>query len=204
MNRKSFVSEAEKKPEETPAVPLPELLRMADGTPVVTAEQWAARRKEILSLFETRVYGKMPDAAEDLPVDQHMLCALAAGKDRHMIIITGMMSEGWNNTEGQCLAYVASQSVWDLLGAGDQNNMIVHLDGHAILPSDMACILDYCDLHLRGKREKAVPGSPNEMKAGLFLAANRDRLDPAFDRFEAEIRSIRGYAGNGIIESNGG
>ena len=434
MNRQSFVSESEKKPEETPAVPLPELLRMADGTPVETAEQWAMRRKEILSLFETRVYGKMPDAAEekvsylvsesgepgiramkimirregreasftvrvtlpeppvsgaaclieycpfswfgkplispnsriaadrgyaaiqydptavasddelhrgayfdlypysegaerqdgvlldwawgacrvldaleagagrelgidpamcmvagvsrygksaavagayderfrvtipscsgaggvavfrtdnhgknydlsslggpdawvnesinepldnlkggegywfcrnfrqirsaeDLPVDQHMLCALAAGKDRHMIIITGMMSEGWNNTEGQCLAYVASQSVWDLLGAGDQNNMIVHLDGHAILPSDMVRILDYCDLHLRGKREKAVPGSLNEMKAGLFLAANRDRLDPAFDRFEAEIRSIRGYAENGINESNGG
>ena len=65
MNRKSFVSEAEKKPEETPVVPLPELLRMADGTPVETAEQWTMRRKEILSLFETRVYGKLPDAAEE-------------------------------------------------------------------------------------------------------------------------------------------
>ena len=75
--------------------------------------------------------------AEDLPVDQHMLCALAAGKDRHLIVITGITSEGWNNTEGQCLAYIASQPVWDLLGAGDQNNMIIHLAGHAILPPDL-------------------------------------------------------------------
>ena len=80
--------------------------------------------------------------AADLPVDQHMLCALAAGKDRHMIVVTGIISEGWNNTEGQCLAWIASQPVWDLLGAGEQNNMIIHLDGHAILPSDMEKILE--------------------------------------------------------------
>ena len=122
--------------------------------------------------------------AEDLPVDQHMLCALAAGKDRHLIT-----SEGWNNTEGQCLAYVASQPVWDLLGAGDQNNMIIHLDGHAILPSDMERILDYCDVHLRGKSRDAVSGCLSDMKGRLFLEANRRRLDPVFDQYEAEIRS---------------
>ena len=127
--------------------------------------------------------------AEDLPVDQHMLCALAAGKDRHLIIITGITSEGWNNTEGQCLAYVASQPVWDLLGAGDQNNMIIHLDGHAILPSDMERILDYCDVHLRGKSRDAVSGGLSDMKGRLFLEANRRRLDPVFDQYEAEIRS---------------
>jgi len=127
--------------------------------------------------------------AEDLPVDQHMLCALAAGKDRHLIIITGITSEGWNNTEGQCLAYVASQPVWDLLGAGDQNNMIIHLDGHAILPSDMERILDYCDVHLLGKSRDAVPGGLSDMKGRLFLEANRRRLDPVFDQYEAEIRS---------------
>ena len=128
--------------------------------------------------------------AEDLPVDQHMLCALAAGKDRHLIVITGITSEGWNNTEGQCLAYIASQPVWDLLGAGDQNNMIIHLDGHAILPSDMECILDYCDVHLRGKGRDDVPGGLSGMKGQLFLKHNRGRLDPAFDLFETEIQSV--------------
>ena len=128
--------------------------------------------------------------AEDLPVDQHMLCALAAGKGRHLIIITGITSEGWNNTEGQCLAYIASQPVWDLLGEGDGNNMIIHLDGHAILPSDLATVLDYCDVHLLGKGRDAVSGSLSGMKGSLFLEDNRDRLDPMFDQFEAEIRSV--------------
>lgn len=127
--------------------------------------------------------------AEELPVDQHMLCALAAGKDRHMIIITGITSEGWNNTEGQCLAYVGSQSVWDLLGAGSQNNMIIHLDGHAILPSDMEYILDYCDVHLFGRKREEIASDLSAMKGNLFLEANRDRLGPEFDAFEKEIRS---------------
>ena len=127
---------------------------------------------------------------EDLPVDQHMLCALAAGKGRHLIMITGITSEGWNNTEGQCLAYIASQPVWDLLGAGEQNNLIIHLDGHAILPSDMELILDYCDVYLRGKSRSEVNGNLSGMKGQLFLKYNRDRLDPAFDAYEPEIRSV--------------
>ena len=124
--------------------------------------------------------------AEDLPVDQHMLCALAAGKDRHLIVVTGITSEGWNNTEGQCLAYIASQPVWDLLGAGDQNNMIIHLDGHAILPSDMEQILDYCDVYLLGKGRDEIRSDLSGMKGQLFLEYNRDRLDPAFDPFIKE------------------
>ncbi len=124
--------------------------------------------------------------AEDLPVDQHMLCALAAGKNRHLIVVTGITSEGWNNTEGQCLAYTASQPVWDLLGAGDQNNMIIHLDGHAILPSDMEQILDYCDVHLLGKGGDEIKSDLSAMKGQLFLKHNRDRLDPVFDLFTEE------------------
>ena len=138
---------------------------------------------------------RQTEKAEDLPADQHMLCALAAGKDRHLIIITGITSEGWNNTEGQCLAYIASQPVWNLLGAGGQNNMIIHLDGHAILPSDMEQILDYCDVHLRGKTGGNAAGGPGGMKGQLFLKYNRDRLDPAFDRYEAEIQSVLSQEG---------
>ncbi|MBR4711639.1 MAG: hypothetical protein IKP10_06360 [Clostridia bacterium] len=115
-------------------------------------------------------------AAENLPVDQHMLCALAAGPGRHLIVVTGITSEGWNNTEGQCLAWRASQPVWDLLGIGSHNNMLIHLDGHAILPSDMDAILDYCDRWLLGREDV----SPVPMDGALFLRSNRDRLDPAF------------------------
>ncbi len=44
-----------------PAYTLPEALKMLNGTPVTTAEQWkATRRNEILELFRTTVYGRVP------------------------------------------------------------------------------------------------------------------------------------------------
>lgn len=39
---------------------LPEVLTMADGTPVKTAEDFENRRQEILNLFEENVYGALP------------------------------------------------------------------------------------------------------------------------------------------------
>ena len=112
----------------------------------------------------------------NLPVDQHMLCALAAGPDRHLIIVTGIESEGWNNTEGQCLAYAAAKPAWELLGCGDQIRMLIHLNGHAILPEDIRQILDYCDAKLLGREDVRVA----PMDGSLFLVDNRDRLDPLF------------------------
>ena len=44
---------------------LPELMRFADGRYVETPEEWAERRKEILALFETSVYGQMPDPSQE-------------------------------------------------------------------------------------------------------------------------------------------
>ena len=124
-------------------------------------------------------FARIP-SVRHLPVDQHMLCALAAGKERHLIVVTGITSEGWNNTEGQCLAYAASQPVWDLLGSSDQNNMIIHLDGHAILRSDMEYILDYCDVHLLGIPIDQIRSDLSQMKGNLFLENNQDKLDPLF------------------------
>ena len=80
-----------------------------------------------------------------MPFDQHFLAALCADPDRHYIVVTGVLSEEWNNVEGQTMAFVGAQPAWDLLGASGNNNMIVHLSGHAILQSDMELILDYCD-----------------------------------------------------------
>lgn len=39
---------------------MPAILKMEDGTPVTTPEQWPARRAEILALFEEHVYGTLP------------------------------------------------------------------------------------------------------------------------------------------------
>ena len=74
--------------------------------------------------------------------------------------------------------------------------MIIHLDGHAILPSDMEQILDYCDVRLLGKHAGEIRSDLAGMKGQLFLKHNRDRLDPAFDPYEAEIRSVLAREGN--------
>lgn len=115
-----------------------------------------------------------------IPVEQYMLSALVASPERHMIIVTGITSEGWNNTEGQCFSFIAAQPVWEMLGCPDQNNMIIHLDGHAILPSDMQYILDYCDVHLYGKDPGQVKSDLSQMKGNLFLEHNRDVLGEEF------------------------
>jgi len=127
-------------------------------------------------------FAKIP-GVEQIPVDQHMLASLVADPDRHMIIVTGVTSEGWNNTEGQTLSFVASQEVWDLLGVGDQNNMIIHENGHAILTSDMQMILDYCDVHLYGKDPSEVETDLGDMKANVFLEGNTSNLYEEFDPY---------------------
>ena len=119
--------------------------------------------------------------AKQLPFDQHMLAALVADPDRHMIVVSGVVSEEWNNVEGQVMAYVGSQPAWDLLGVGDQNSMIVHLNGHAILQSDMELILDYADQVLYGKepaRDLSV------MKTNVFM--EEDNASPMLRQLMAK------------------
>lgn len=126
---------------------------------------------------------------KNIPVEQYMLSALVADPGRHMIVVTGITSEGWNNTEGQCFSFLAAQPVWDMLGCPDQNNMIIHLDGHAILPSDMQYILDYCDVHLYGKDPSEVKSDLSQMKGNLFLEHNRDVLGEEFAPYLEEIQN---------------
>ena len=71
-------------------------------------------------------------------------------------------------------------------GAGDHNNMIIHLDGHAVLRSDMEMILDYCDVRLRGASTDSIRSDLGRMKGNLFLQDNRDRLDRFFAPYLAE------------------
>ena len=76
------------------------------------------------------------------------------------------------------MAFVGAQPAWDLLGASGNNNMIVHLSGHAILQSDMELILDYCDKAFYGKepsRDLSV------MKTNVFMEeSNASELLKAF------------------------
>lgn len=44
--------------------PLPDPLIMADGRKVSSKKQWEARRKELLELFTTQIYGRMPSTVD--------------------------------------------------------------------------------------------------------------------------------------------
>ncbi len=130
-----------------------------------TCESWGNMRAEGAYHWYCGNFRLFADPLQ-VPFDQHMLAALVADPERHMIIITGVVSEEWNNVEGQTMAFVGSQPAWDALGVSGQNNMIVHLNGHAILQSDMELILDYADLVLYGKepsRDLSV------MKTNVFM-----------------------------------
>ncbi|MBQ8554987.1 MAG: hypothetical protein IJ438_03835 [Clostridia bacterium] len=130
-----------------------------------TCESWGNMRAEGAYHWYCGNFRRFT-AQEQVPFDQHMLEALSASPDRHMVVITGVLSEEWNNVEGQTMAFVGAQPAWDVLGAGDQNNMIVHLSGHAILQSDMELILDYCDKVLYGKEPTL---DLSVMKTNVFM-----------------------------------
>jgi hypothetical protein len=65
---------------------LPDPLTFVDGTPVTTAEAWAARRREIFALFEHHVYGVLPGKPERMDfeiasVDDSALSGAATRKE---------------------------------------------------------------------------------------------------------------------------
>ena len=58
---------------------IPDPLVFADGRKVENAADWAARRREMLDIFEREVYGRMPPRPEDMPFE---LVAIASGSAR--------------------------------------------------------------------------------------------------------------------------
>jgi hypothetical protein len=74
-----------------PAYTLPELLLAADGRPVKTAAEWTSKRRpEILRLFETHVYGRIPKQKPQLTfhVDSEDRNALGGKAIRKQVTIT--------------------------------------------------------------------------------------------------------------------
>ncbi|MDR0964299.1 MAG: hypothetical protein LBM60_06760 [Clostridium sp.] len=84
---------------------------------------------------------------KEFEVDQHFLAALSAAPDRILFIITGILGEDWTNPAAMSLTYAATREAYRMLGLEDHLYLRVHLQGHAILLSDMERLLDVCDVH---------------------------------------------------------
>lgn len=63
-----------------PEYKLPDPLRFEDGRKVVTAGEWNDRRKELLGLFETHVYGKAPRHPRPIRIGKSTRKKIFAGK----------------------------------------------------------------------------------------------------------------------------
>lgn len=108
-------------------------------------------------------------SVEQFPVDQHYLAALMADPDRHLFIVNGVVGEDWTNPEAMSLTYAAAKEAYDMLGIGDNINLSVHLQGHAINLSDMVALLDYCDVKLYGKSSDEIQTDLRDVKTSVFL-----------------------------------
>jgi hypothetical protein len=123
-----------------PAYTLPDPLRMEDGTPVTTAEQWRTqRRPEILRLFETHVFGRTPGGpppafrAEAGP-EQEALDGLALRRE-----VTLWLAEGEAAPKLRVLLYrprAATGRVPAFLAPNFQGNHAVSLDPGITLNPD--------------------------------------------------------------------
>lgn len=115
---------------------LPDVLTMADGTPVETAGDWSGRREEILALFEENVYGTLPKEGFETSfevVEQGE--ALDGAAVRKQVKITVTTDKG--SSDALMLLYLPADAdgpVPVVIGLNFNGNHTA-LDDDAILPS---------------------------------------------------------------------
>ena len=94
------------------------------------------------------------DFVEQFPFDQHHLAALLADPKRYLFLISGMLGEDWVNPAASAVTYAATRKIYEFLGLSDHVCLCEHLQGHAVLLTDMVKLLDYCDVMLYGQSEE--------------------------------------------------
>ena len=115
------------------------------------------------------------DCVEQFPFDQHHLAALVAEPDRYLFLISGMLGEDWVNPAASAVTYAATMQIYEFLGISDHVCLCEHLQGHAVLLSDMMKLLDYCDVMLYGKRREDVKTDFSSVRSSVFW--ERQNLD---------------------------
>ena len=86
---------------------MPELMKMKDGTPLTSADQWPARRKEILEDFEREIYGRVPAAA---PAVVWEVVSTTKGETAGMATITRQLLGRVDNSRYPALSVVIQAS----------------------------------------------------------------------------------------------
>lgn len=171
--------------EKVPSYTLPDALTMLDGRRVETPEQWyAERRPELLSLFETEMFGKMPPRPEALhfKVVEEDIGVFAGTATRRQVNIYFTADEKHYMT---LLLYLPNQvegPVPVFLGANFKGNVTVNPDPGILYP-DEDQIRNY-QVYTRAERGSMS----NRWPVGMILARGygfatfcKNDLDPEFD-----------------------
>ncbi|MHA1110742.1 MAG: glucuronyl esterase domain-containing protein [Promethearchaeota archaeon] len=85
---------------------------------------------------------------QDLPFDQHFLCALVAPR---VLISTNALQDYWANPSGTQTIYKATRIVYNFLGVKEKLGNHYRKGTHAFKEEDFGVLLDFADLHLMGK-----------------------------------------------------
>jgi hypothetical protein len=150
---------------QVPTYTLPDPLTFEDGTPVTDAEAWAARRAEILALFEHHVYGKMPGRPADMALERSAEDALALAGRALRRQVTVRFSPAADGPAMQLLIYVPQavpRPVPLFVGLNFHGNHTVHPDPGILLPRGW----------VPDRREKGAAGH-RATEAGRGAAASR-------------------------------
>lgn len=138
-------------------------------------------------------------SVEQLPFEQYYLAALCADPDRYFVMVGSATGEDWVNAPSMNMSYLAAREIYDTLGLGDHLAYNVHLTTHGIILSDMAYVLDYCDVMLYGKSADEVMTDLRDIRTNVFLNEdNYGRYAQDYDPYvnknlsDIDVRSLAG------------
>lgn len=165
-----------------PQYTLPDPLVMENGQKISSAKDWTAnRRQEILHLFETQVYGKMPAHPKDLhskilAEDKQALNGLATRKevavyftkgDTHYMTVLMYIP---NNRSGKAPLF---------FGLNFKGNLAIHPDEGIIIPKER--LNSGRKLPARGVAASRWPVEMLMKKGYALATVYRGDIDPDFD-----------------------
>jgi len=171
---------------QVPDYTLPDPLICEDGTPVADADVWMARRRpELLSLFETYVYGRAPAPPDAMSFG---VCSTAVGVLEGLATrkeVTMRFTEDDSGPELNLLIYLPNKRNGPaplFLGLNFTGNHTIHSDPD-ITPSK-AWAADHPELEVAETRGTSASRWPVEMilRRGYGLATiYRGDIDPDYD-----------------------
>ncbi|GMW02267.1 MAG: hypothetical protein AMXMBFR84_34030 [Candidatus Hydrogenedentota bacterium] len=158
-----------------PAYTLPDPLVALDGTAVTTKEQWQQKRRpEILALFESHVYGKMPGKPPYFRVEEKEMDMYAFGGAAIRKQVSIYLSDGAERPRIDVLVYVPRQAkgpVPVFLGLNFGGNHTVYRDPNILLS----------DAWMRESKESGVVDN-RATEATRGASSNRWAVDAILSR----------------------